>query len=230
MRDLRKLRSKYQLQLDNRQVVLILVAELVVLALVFSLGVAVGKRMWQLGVDAKERKAPLEIAADAGDTPDPLSLSAVFSEELEQQATPGEIFDLPEPSMEGDVQEPTETPLPAPEGLTPTPSPEDLATAVESEPTPSVDTVDVGQLPGPPSDSAFWTVQVGSHPTQAEALELYRRLIGKGLQVFVEEAYVSGSTWYRVIVGRFDTKAGAEAMSSALRERENIDTWVRFVP
>jgi DedD protein len=214
MRDLRKLRSKYEVKLDNRHIAYLLAAELVVVAVFFALGIVVGKGIGDLNRIDRAAMTPqatpeaIEIAAVAA-TPEP---DLYFPEEV-----------IPPPEMT-----PEETPEPTPEPMvTPEPSAADLAPAETVDPT----QVDIGALPVAPKTGDFWTVQVGAYPTKGEAKAMYDRMAGTGNLPLVEPADLGErGTWYRVSVGRYATEAGAKAVALALRQRENIDTWVRYVP
>ena len=215
MRDLSKIRTKYEVRLDNRQIAFLLAGSLVALVVVFSLGVLVGKGLGQLPAETQ----PTPVAAEPTPAPgvEPLSLASAFGEPTADEIPEGVQLD-PTP----EVIEPAE----ATPDHTPLPSEADTAPALEETPA----AVDFGALPGPPSGNDYWTVQIGSYPTQAEAQELYQRMVGKGNRCFVEQTDLGErGTWYRVSVGQYATDAGAKAMAAAMREREHLDTWVRYV-
>ncbi|MDP8223454.1 MAG: SPOR domain-containing protein [Candidatus Lernaella stagnicola] len=223
MRDLRKLRSKYEVKLDNRHIAYLLIAELVIVAVFFALGVVVGKGMGQL-----DRSGAIVAASPTPEAPTPVVLETP-TPEIEFPATPIVADVTPEPT-------PDMTPEPTPEGpildseqpvVTPTPSEADLAPAVEPDPT----QIDIGALPQPTKSGDYWTVQVGSYPTKKEAKAMYDRMAASGNVAAIETADLGDrGTWYRISVGQYATDAGARAVASALRQRENIDTWVRYVP
>lgn len=217
MRDLRKLRSKYEIKLDNRHIAYLLVAELVVVVIFFALGVVVGKGMGQLGrVDAGGMVAT--TPAPVFEAPPPEAVLTFPEAMPEAEATPeGEL--TPEAILDAT---PEEAPM-----VTPLPGPADLEPATEADPS----QVDIGALPQPPKTGDFWTVQVGAYPTQSEAKAMYDKLTGSGNIAMIEAADLGErGTWYRVSVGQYATEAGAKAMSTALRQREGADTWVRYVP
>jgi cell division protein FtsN len=214
MRDLRKLRTKYEIKLDNRHIAYLLAGELLIVVIVFSLGVVVGKGMGQL--DQLEKSTTVAAAnvtpsPEAG-TPPPVTLDSLLQPEI--SPPPVELSPTPaEPLMQ-----------------TPLPTAADLAPALPAVPGQAAK-VDIGSLPAPPKGGDYWTVQVGSYPTKEEAMAIYQRLMQTGSQPMVEEADLGDrGMWYRVSVGQFATEAGARAMALALRERENTDTWVRYVP
>ncbi len=212
MRDLNRLRTKYELRLDNRQIAYLLAGAVVVLAVVFSLGVVIGKRLGGMsGASPLDELAPL--AAVTPGAADSLSLSSSFGGPIPAQ-TPPQVFDL--------------TPTAPTSDATPGPSPADLA--------PALDHPGGAPVPPAPADTAppsgsFWTVQVGSYPTLGEAQALQQRMAAAGNQAFIENNEVPGrGLRYRVLVGNFESRGAANAVAGALRERENVDTWVRRYP
>ena len=62
------------------------------------------------------------------------------------------------------------------------------------------------RLPAP-----LFTVQVGSFKDRASADEQVRRITAQGVAAQVVQVSMEGRTWYRVQVGRFDSRAEAES-------------------
>ncbi len=220
MRDLRKLRSKYEVKLDNRHIAYLLGASLVVVAVFFALGVVVGKGMGQL---KQAERIPVELI-----TPESTKFAAIAEPTPEEiifpEGTPITLEETPEPIVEETPVAPMIDEQPV---VTPIPSVADLAPAENSDPT----QVDVGALPQPPKTGDYWSVQVGAYPTKSEAKQMADRMSARGNVSMVESADLGErGTWYRVSVGQYATEAGAKAMAAALRQRENVDTWVRYIP
>lgn len=67
-----------------------------------------------------------------------------------------------------------------------------------------------------------WTVQVNALPDETSARAWVDRLRDKGYNAYVAEANHKGKTWYRVRVGRFETREEAEKVEAALRNKENF--------
>jgi cell division septation protein DedD len=243
MRDLRKLRPKYELKLDNRHIAYLLAGELLLTVIIFALGVIVGKGMGQLDQAAGRAAAP-KVAVAA--TPAPLAKTAppveppppdAWLHNADNAAPPPAPEPAP-PPPEPAPPPPSEPPAPPPALIPPPPAPPaptgpqptaaDLAPAL---PAPKPGQVDIGALPTAPKGGDYWTVQVGAYPTREEAVAMVERIKASGNQPSVETANLGEKgTWYRVSVGQFATEAGARAMADALRQREKLDTWVRFVP
>ena len=220
MRDLRKLRTKYEIKLDNRHIAYLLAGELLVVAIMFSLGVVVGKGMGQLEM-ASQNAAPAALP-----TPAPVDLAAGNNAAVGIDALLHNDADLNPPAPTPAAIAPTPAELPPPT-MTPPPTAADLAPAID----PTKAQVPIGSLPAPPKGGDYWTVQIGSYPTREEAMAMYNRMVSSGNVSAVEEADLGErGTWYRVSIGQYATEAGARAMAAAMRQREGLDTWVRYVP
>ncbi len=73
-----------------------------------------------------------------------------------------------------------------------------------------------------------FTINVGSFRERARAEQLRKELEGKGYEAFVAKADIpKKGTWYRVSVGRFPSRAEAEAFTRALKEKDGLNSFVR---
>lgn len=72
----------------------------------------------------------------------------------------------------------------------------------------------------PSGDS--WFVQVGSYPERRTAEKIAKMLADKGYDVFVIAADIQGKKHHRVRVGRLTSRAAAETLQRALRDKENL--------
>lgn len=66
-----------------------------------------------------------------------------------------------------------------------------------------------------------WRAQVNAFPDERSAIQLVDRLKNKGYNAYVSEAQNRGKTWYRVNVGRYDSREEANTIVEALRTKEN---------
>ena len=71
-----------------------------------------------------------------------------------------------------------------------------------------------------------YTVQVAAFGEIGAAEGLKDRLLAKGFAAYVAQTTVENRVLYRVRVGRFGDKAGAESIAKAIRDREKLDTFV----
>lgn len=245
MRDSHRLKEKYELSLDNRQIVSITVASLVVLGGVFMLGVVVGKKLSSesaiagtqppadlLGQLDKQTEALENVKADAALT---------FQDELTRK-TPTLIAEPPvvkPPAVEKPVV--AEAPkVEAPKPVEPpkvevaeAPKVEEpkLAETPRSEPV-ATRTVDAGgtglkeafgraqRTPTETAPDGSWTLQLSAYQDRNEADRFAAGLRDKGYAPYVVEAAIPGKgTWYRVRMGRFVSKdAAARYMDDFRRE------------
>jgi septal ring-binding cell division protein DamX len=65
-----------------------------------------------------------------------------------------------------------------------------------------------------------WTVQVGASMKKELVVKQVARTTAKGYEAYMVETERDGQTWYRVRVGRFATRAEAEALREILASRE----------
>lgn len=66
-----------------------------------------------------------------------------------------------------------------------------------------------------------WRAQVNAFPDERSAIQLVDRLKNKGYNAYVSEVQNRGKTWYRVSVGRYDSRDEADKIIEALRTKEN---------
>ena len=67
----------------------------------------------------------------------------------------------------------------------------------------------------------IWRAQVNAFPDERSAKLLVDRLKNKGYNAYVSEVQNRGKTWYRVNVGRYQTREEAEKVVEALQNKEN---------
>jgi DedD protein len=67
-----------------------------------------------------------------------------------------------------------------------------------------------------------WTVQVNAFPDDKSAQNLVDRLKDKGYKAYSTEVRNNGRVWYRVRVGRFNSREEAEKVGDTLRNKENM--------
>ncbi|HEY6106207.1 MAG TPA: SPOR domain-containing protein [Anaeromyxobacteraceae bacterium] len=200
MRDQNRLKEKFTLSLDGRQVASVVVGSLVVLGAVFVLGFMVGR---QIGLrQARPAAAPADPLAaldapsprpDAGEPPPRLSYHEALTKDR-----------------------PAEPPRPAPPPARPPPPAEPSPAA----PPPQAPAAPPAQAPapmaavpappaGPEPGSAAFAIQVGASQDRAEAERIAGRY--RAHRPRVVEAVVPGKgRWYRVKLGAFETRADAE--------------------
>ena len=220
MRDSHRLKEKYELSLDNRQIVSLTVASLVVLGGVFVLGVVVGKKLASEMVPEKAT-ADLLTAVDQKTA----ALDAVLQHEKDASLTfqdeltkkfPVEVRLPPAmPTPPAPVAEVAVVARPAPTKLPDTPKEEPVVTRTHDgglkeafgkaqklpEPAPA---------PSPAAAVGTWSLQLSAYQDRSEADRFAAGLRDKGYAPYIIEAQVPGKgTWYRVRVGKFANKEAA---------------------
>lgn len=203
MRDQNRLKEKFTLSLDGRQVASVVVGSLVVLGAVFVLGFSVGR---QIGLrQARPAAAPADPLAaldapsprpDAGEPPPRLSYHEALTKDRPAEPAPAPARPAAPP-----VAAAPAAPAPAQH-----PAPPSAPPAVAA-PAPALPAA----RPGP----AAFTIQVGASQDRAEADRLADRY--RAHRPRVVEAVVPGKgRWYRVKLGAFETRADAERYLSDL--------------
>jgi len=121
------------------------------------------------------------------------------------------------PSPGAQTAQAESVPAPAPE---PTPEPTlEPNTAPVEKPTVTI----------PPSGTGNYTVQVSSWASKGKADGEAARFTAAGFSAFVEEAQVSGETWFRVRVGRYASPQEAKEAAAQLSKIAEEATWVTTV-
>lgn len=248
MRDSHRLKEKYELSLDNRQIVSITIASLVVLGGVFMLGVVVGKKL--SAETAALQQQPTDLLGQLDRKTDALETvkadaALTFQDELTRKApTPTLVAEAPivkpvavEPAVavapkpvapaDAAVAEVAVAPEPVKPVLPETPKGDPVATR----------TVDGGGLKEafgkaqrPPTETAAdgaWTVQLSAYQDKGEADRFAAGLRDKGYAPYIVEASIPGKgTWFRVRMGRFGTKDAASRYMDDFRRETAMNAIV----
>ena len=228
MRDLRKFRNKLTLELDNRQIAFLFAGLLAVLAVVFALGIVVGKGLSRMDV----QKAASSGASSTFDMPAPKQIVANPIEIKEADLPKGPVELTPSPGTETinilNATPPPTPPAPAPTSIpTPLPTPPPPTPKPATAPTPPPAPIPAAEETPAPPKGAGWTVQLSAHPNEAEALAKQKQWLAKGVQAYIVKATLPGKgVWYRVRVGQFATKAGAQQYGDALAAKEGIKPFI----
>lgn len=252
MRDSHRLKEKYELSLDSRQIVTLTVVSLVVLGGVFVLGVVVGKK---LAHETQRLDQPADILSAADQKTEALAQadkapSLTFQEELTARAPepaktvvalkPMEL--KPEPSKAPEATKPAEPTVAEPAKVEPKPDVK-LAEAPKPEEAPRLPetpkaepvatrTNDAGALkeafgkaqkqPEAPPEGT-WTLQLSAYQDKAEAERFAAGLRDKGYAPFIVEANVPGKgIWFRVRMGRFGSKDAATTYLADFKRETSI--------
>jgi DedD protein len=249
MRDGNRLKEKIELHLDRRQVTSLSVVALLLSASIFALGVMVGKNLspgTRPSAPAEALLDRLDAQADGGvGTPsEPLTFQDELTKKLPPVAAPAP------PAQKATKQVIPVVPIPAAPGAAPPqpPSPamqaptavaaavidagglKALALKELTEKDSGVEVAVASKLPVlkvPPAPKSFFTVQVKATQSSTEADKFAKKLRGQGYQSLVAEAEVEGKgKWYRVRVGKFDTRAQAEHYLQDFKRETHFEAFV----
>jgi cell division septation protein DedD len=66
-----------------------------------------------------------------------------------------------------------------------------------------------------------WRAQVNAFPDERSAKQIVDRLKNKGYNAYVTEVQNQGKNWYRVSVGKYNSRDEADKMVDLLRTKEN---------
>jgi len=239
VRDGHRIRERYELSLDNRQIVSFFLAGIVVIGAVFVLGVVVGKKLAggpggsnaaDLLTDLDEKAAAME-KAKAAPTVEP---RLTFQEELTRKPTNGakETVLIAEstaaPSKAVGAEEPrpskvvaAEEPRPVPEAAKPQPSRERLKQAIEK--------VEKAPPEQAPRGGGF-TLQLSASQVREDAERFAAKLRARGYQPYVVESDVRDrGRWYRVRLGEFASKEAAAKYLEDFRRETQLQAFVTSV-
>ncbi len=250
MRDSHRLKEKYELSLDNSQIVTITVASLVVLGGVFMLGVVVGKKL-SAETAALTQQQPADLLGQLDRKTDALEnmkadAALTFQDELTRKAPtlvaePPVVRPVETPKPVAEAPKPVEVPVavavaPKPEPVKPPADEPKLPEAPKAEPV-ATRTVDggglkeaFGKVQRAPVDTAAdgsWTVQLSAYQDRAEADRFAAGLRDKGYAPYIVEANIAGKgTWYRVRMGRFGSKDAASRYMDDFRRETAMNAMV----
>lgn len=209
------------------QMVLMGVAFTMASLVIFVLGVFVGKGIESRKLIKKEEplvKIPIKPGAQESSTipAAPAPDEITFNESLRKEgaATPAEKSQPAKPPDKvakvatKEIAAPAKTPaVPAKASEKPAERSAPVAGSPKNpEATESADQKDHGKT---------WRAQVNAFPDERSAKLIVDRLKNKGYNAYVTEVQNRDKTWYRVSVGKYNTRDEADKMVELLRTKEN---------
>ncbi len=229
MRDLNRLKVKYTFQLDSQQVLMIFVGLLCLCAVVFSLGVMFGKRLGgltepQAPTVAEAEELEAENGMDRLPKP-PTEDSAPAVKPATEEAKPEKAEQAPvKPEAVAKDEAPKEQAKPKPK---PEPKPKP-----KPEPTPEPRPEPAQEQPAATNaPSTQYAVQISSFKEEAQAKNFVKSFQSfDNRKPYIVPSEVPGKgTWYRVKIGRFDTREQAMAYQSIFEARTSRQTMLSTV-
>jgi cell division septation protein DedD len=227
MRQNSRIRERFELSLDGKQVASIVVGALVVLGAVFVLGLNVGRQL-AAGSAPPRPENPL-AALDRAPVPPAGEKEPRLSFHDALTKGPPETAPIPEAKPKVDpgsravgtaLNTLPPAPTPAPADRAPAPAAAPARAPAPKKPLPAKDPMasavaKVSSLPAEGAAPGRFAVQVGATQNEAEAERLQRKLASEGARVVVADVPGKGR-WYRIQLGSYASRAEAEQRRAAL--------------
>jgi hypothetical protein len=216
MRHNSRIRERFELSLDGRQVVSIVVGALVLLGAVFVLGLNVGRQLAAGSAPPRPENPLAALDRPPIGAPEPREPRLSFHDALTKG--PPESAGVAEPKAPPERRAPA---APAAlEGAPAAPAPPAPAGAAGPAPRPAAGkdalAAAVAKVSGLPSGAeGRFAVQVGATQSEAEAERIRRRLVSEGARVVIADVPGKGR-WYRIKVGSYATRAEADQRRAVL--------------
>jgi DedD protein len=207
VRDDHRIKDRYELSLDNRQIVTFFVSAIVVISTVFVLGVVVGKK--------------LAAGPGRGNAPDLLSAldeKAAAMEQVKTSPAPEARLTFPD--------ELTKKPLaPVKESSAPPEAPAEppKVAMVASLPVPAIEkpTAEASNR------GAAFTLQLSASQAREDADRFAARLRAQGYHPYIVESDVKDrGRWYRVRMGKFSSKEAAAKFLDDFHRETKLEAFV----
>jgi len=139
---------------------------------------------------------------------------------------------LPEPDLP--APEPTSTGTAAPDagasttgtGTEALPLPEPKAKPAAPAKTETKKPTSSRDLSIVPTGSGKYTVQFSAWNSKGKAEDQASRLVAGGYEAYVDQSAYEGTTWYRVRVGRYDSRSQAQEAIGKLQQMTEDEVWV----
>jgi cell division protein FtsN len=204
------------------QMVLLGAAFSVTALIIFVLGIFVGKGIESRKLVKKEEplvKIPIKPGVqESSATPPPVKDEITYNNSLPRTAAASSVEKAKatkqaEPSPKGETKENAASDAPAAKASDK--KAEKSAPAEQAkkpEPADSVNQKDHGKV---------WRAQVNAFPDERSAKQIVDRLKNKGYNAYATEVQNRGKTWYRVSVGKYNSREEADKMVETLRSKEN---------
>jgi cell division septation protein DedD len=249
MRDYEE-KSYYEIQLDNKQLILVFLAAVTVCVLIFVLGVMIGKGQKETEIAAASRTEKNVAAAepDSNTPSQPLSDIASEARNEKKNSTEKETRNKPSPSEKDaeaatsatpvsnkkssqyayedlDKKEPTEEKKQV-ESVPVTKHVESAPVADPVSEKPENTTAAVEDNVPKSSGGTQYTVQIMATSSRPKAEQQISTLKSRGYQPFLDESKNGEVSVFKVRVGRFADTQEAKAMAAKIKKDLRLETWV----
>ena len=217
MKDMRKVKSRYTFELDNKQMVFVFIGFIVISLLVFMAGVMVGSKAAKNRIVTLAKTEDVRVRIKAPSLLEEKKLneevqsdSKIFEEDV--------VYRQLSEKKNGHAQDKKIAPV---KKKTPVKTVPARSTPAKKEIYQSK-TVSKKSL-----QKELWFVQVASFPNVGDAQKEANRLKELGYNVVVVEAQIPGKgRWHRVRLGPFSTVDKAKELALKVEKKEKISTFV----
>jgi|GEM_PF-1434264 len=234
MRDYEE-KSYYEIQLDNKQLILVFLAAVTVCVLIFVLGVMIGKGQKEAEIAAATRNEKNTAASEADSNTPQQALSDIASEAQKEKKSSKPVGEKDQ-SAEKTRPDKTVKSEPVAEEKTNKFAYEDLdkkepikentdAETISADETANEVPVANDDIPKP-SGGTQYTVQIMATSSRPKAEQQISALKSKGYKPFLDEKKSGDVSVFKVRVGRFADTQKAKELASRIKKDLRLETWV----
>jgi len=223
MRNIRRIREKFEFSLDGRQVSLLFFLIILLIGLSFSIGVMYGKGLRKIEkpeISVKEEQPPAVVVEPAQPAPESQPGSVVKEESSGKEYTFYDALtkETPPPGIEGGTKEQSGVVIPPPEEKKP----------VEEKVMPEQKTPEAPPVSSEVSamSKGEYAIQVVAYNDREKARSMVKKLKSRGFNAFVEEGRAGGKRVFRVKIGYYKTRDDAEKAVKELKKKEGITGFI----
>ena len=239
MRDYEE-KSYYEIQLDNKQLILVFLAAVTVCVLIFVLGVMIGKGQKEAEFAAAARNEKNQTPSEPDANPPRQALTDLASDaRSKDESLPKEaVAENPAPVKEEEEKKPEK--IAATEKKQPEKKPEkqpekyayeeldkaEPAAVAEKKAQDEPVTEEIAEDEPKPAGNSRYTVQVMATSSKPKAEEQITRLKSRGYKPFMDESKTGEVSVFKVRVGKFADTDEAKKMASRIKSDLKLETWV----
>jgi len=228
MRDYEE-KSYYEIQLDNKQLILVFLAAVTVCVLIFVLGVMIGKGQKEAEIAAATRTEKNSAAPEPDNKTPQQALSDIASESKSKTPSKPAPVEKQEPVKQ--TPEPVAESKPQPDKKQGKFAYEDLDKKdIEKEKTTAEVPESSAEVPeadnAPKAGGTRYTVQIMATSSKPKAEQQLSVLKAKGYKAFLDETRTGNVSVFKVRVGRFGDTQEAKELASRIKRDLRLETWV----